>query len=124
MAESVHTTSRRGFLGYAAAAPLFGCAAVPQAFATGPAPMKLLEGYSEWLFYERRLLAMEMYPDYPKAEWSVPMTGVGAGLHFRNRYPEQLWSDLPQPSTRAALVMRTVGALDAQGRDWNPERHG
>jgi hypothetical protein len=78
----------------------------------GPAPAvpttrELLEGYSAWLFYERRLLTIELYPqDWERAEDIIPRPGGKIGSwHFR----QQDWTNLPQPSTRAAAVLGAAG---------------
>ena len=69
----------------------------------------LLSSYNAWLHYEHRLLAMEMYPELgADADRWIPGNNMGAQWHFRSTWP-QTWEDLPQPSTRAALVLSAVG---------------
>lgn len=71
--------------------------------------LETLESYNAWLFYERRLLALEMYPERgPKAERWIPADNAGAAWHSRG---PGSWRDKPQPSTRAALVLTAVGVF-------------
>src|SRR5687768_4451919 len=63
----------------------------------------MLCAYNEWLFNERRLLALEMYPDHPEPERFVPANSGAYRFHFgRKKNP-------PPPSTRAAKVLSFVG---------------
>lgn len=71
---------------------------------------KLLNAYSEWLFYERRLLCMEIYPDHKGADDFVPQNTGASDYHFPS--DGKHWNEEPQPSTRAAHV------LDIVGCDW------
>ena len=66
-----------------------------------------MAAYNEWLFYERRLLAMEMYPGSRDPDYIVPANTGVMEFHFP-MWPER-WQDRPQPSTRAALVLSAVG---------------
>jgi hypothetical protein len=74
-----------------------------------------MEAYASWLFYERRLLCLELYPDQPRAEDFVMAGNAGFGWHFPSG---TYWKDMPQPSSRAAAV------LDQVGVDWRtyPDR--
>ena len=65
---------------------------------------KLLDSYSEWLFHERRLLCMEMYPDAKNPEEFVPVNTGARAFHFSRN-----WAAEPQPSTRSAATGSTVG---------------
>lgn len=76
---------------------------------------RLLKAYSEWLFYERRLLCMEMYPGMKDSDAFVPVNTGATRYHFP-MHPRS-WSDEPQPSTRAAAV------LDLVGCDWINRDH-
>ena len=68
---------------------------------------KLLAAYSQWLFYERRLLALEVHGDVD-AENVIPCTRVG-DYHFPAYDNGPTWQDKPQPSTRAAAIMSAAG---------------
>lgn len=111
-ADAAHTT-RRAFLGTglkaSAAAALIGAA--PQvASASGLiGGEEALKAYNAWLFYERKLLSLEMYPDIdPKVHHLIiPHSSAVADFHFP-AYPTR-WQDRPQPSTRALTVLRAVG---------------
>jgi hypothetical protein len=63
----------------------------------------ILCAYSQWLFYERKLLAMEMHPGNKDAENFVPMS-TGFEFHFNHK------KSPPPPSTRAAKVLAFLGA--------------
>jgi hypothetical protein len=92
-----------------AALPL---ASAPSLAARGPAksPRKAMEAYASWLFMERRILCMELYPDAgaDAERWDLA-NNAGYGWHFEK--DGKHWKDVP-PSTRAAAV------LDAVGVDW------
>ncbi len=69
----------------------------------------LLDAYSAFLFYERRLLMEEMYgPRAAEFERFVPTANPGATFHWRASFPAT-WADLPKPSTRAAAVFTLLG---------------
>jgi hypothetical protein len=75
-----------------------------------PSDRRALEAYASWLLMERRILCNELWPDMgTKAERYDYYDNAGAGWHFRG---DGDWRDLPQPSTRAAVV------LDLVGVDW------
>ncbi|MGA0595425.1 hypothetical protein [Enterovirga sp. CN4-39] len=74
----------------------------------------LLQSYNEWLFYERRLLCKELFPDEPNAESFVPQNTGASRFHFPDTGS---WQDQPQPSARAAVV------LAAAGCDWRDQEH-
>jgi hypothetical protein len=81
---------------------------------TRKSPEAALHAYASWLFMERRILCMEIWPhmgaEAERYDWH---DNAGAGWHFRG---EQGWQALPQPSTRAA------GVLDLVGVDWRQPR--
>jgi hypothetical protein len=110
--EHTPTIPRRRFL--TALAGLGTAGLIHRTFLAGsaeaaPVPItrELLESYSAWLFYERRLLTMELYPqDWERAEDVIPRPGGKVGSwHFR----QQDWANLPQPSTRAVAVLSAAG---------------
>lgn len=117
--------TRRHFLGRAAAiVPVAAAASIPAivnasanlAFASATIPAEhLILGYSSWLFYERRFLCMEMYPDFPDPEQFIPQNTGADGFHFPRRGSHL---DVPAPSSRAAMVLSSVGIdlVDVQRR--------
>jgi hypothetical protein len=76
---------------------------------------RALEAYASWLFMERRILCGELWPHMgAEAERYDLFDNAGQGWHFRG---EGDWRELPQPSSRAAIV------LDLVGVDWRqPKR--
>jgi|GEM_PF-5499223 len=89
---------------------LVAAATLPPALASArpaePVTQELLESYNAWLFYERRLLAMQMYPDQKRPDALVPYSNGGCCWHFPI---DRHWTEWPQPSTRAASVLSIVG---------------
>jgi hypothetical protein len=76
---------------------------------------RALESYASWLFMERRLLCLELYPDMGvEAERYDFAQNAGYGWHFNG---EQDWRAVPQPSSRAARVLELVGV------DWRAVAH-
>jgi hypothetical protein len=117
MAETNPSTTRRGFLTRTTTA-LAGLGAAGlihrNLFASGadaapavPITREMLEAYSTWLFYERRLLSMELYPDLGlQAEGFLPRAGSRIGSwHF----PSQDRAQRPHPSTRAVAILSAAG---------------
>lgn len=137
---------RRGFLRQLAALPLVGGGVTligqPTAVAE-PITRGLLAQYWNWLFYERRLLCIEMAGDCRDRKrwleacggrvdfiindasdqvammdprvWPADAAGPGARWpEFHFPHPGN-WTDVPKPSSRAAVVMA------ASGFDWRPE---
>lgn len=106
---STNDPARRSFLRGLTMLPLIGGGVTligqPTAAAT-PITEALLDSYSEWLFYERRLLCEERYPG--RKDWEFVPCNTGARDYHFPVYPQR-WSDLPQPSTRAAVVLAAVG---------------
>ena len=102
--------ARRGVLRGLAHLPLIGGGVTILGNPTGaaePVTDDLLDAYSEWLFYERRLLCRERWPGSRDAEAFVPANTGASGFHFPPgpvRRRDQL-----QPSTRAAVVLSAVG---------------
>lgn len=69
-------------------------------------PSGLSEAYLQWLHMEARILRIELYGDnYADREWT-PCNTFTQHYHFKGGD----WRALPQPSTRAISVLRTVGA--------------
>lgn len=62
----------------------------------------VLMAYSEWLFYERRLLMAELYPGNPDAQRFVPCTRA-SNFHFPSE------GEAAPPSSRALGVMAAAG---------------
>jgi hypothetical protein len=77
--------ARRGFLRGLAHLPLIGGGVTllgdPTAAAV-PVTEQLLDAYSEWLFYARRLLCRERWPGNRDAEAFVPANTGATGFHF------------------------------------------
>ncbi|MDO9426044.1 MAG: hypothetical protein Q7T93_04365 [Methylobacterium sp.] len=111
------SASRRGFLSGLATLPLIGGSVAligtPSAAAV-PVTDGRLDAYSEWLFMERRLLCLEQHPGFDQADRFVPANTGAKDFHFPD-FPTR-WQDLPQPSTRAALVLSAVGCGWREGR--------
>ena len=110
---------RRTFLRGLASLPLIGGGVTlignPTAAAV-PVSNDLLASYDQWLFYERRFLVREQYRhlghDMVRAmERAVPVNTAADGFHFPR---EGSWRDVPDPSTRAAVVLAAVG-VDISG---------
>jgi hypothetical protein len=101
--------NRRGFLRGLTTLPLIGGGVSlignPTA-AAEPVTSDLLDAYNQWLFYERRLLCLEAHGSID-AERMVPQTMAASLFHFP-LFPHR-WQELPQPSSRAALVLSAVG---------------
>ncbi|MCW5706746.1 hypothetical protein [Shinella sp.] len=71
-----------------------------------PSPADLSEAYLQWLHMEARILRIELYGDnHADREWT-PCNTFTQHYHFKGGN----WRALPQPSTRAMAVLRTVGA--------------
>lgn len=71
-----------------------------------PSPAGLSEAYLQWLHMEARILRIELYGDnHADREWT-PCNTFTQNYHFKGGD----WRALPQPSTRAVAVLRTVGA--------------
>jgi hypothetical protein len=111
--------NRRGILRGLAALPLIGGGVTligqPTASAE-PISNDLLEAYNEWLFYERRLLAVERYGLERSAEMERYVVHTPAQRYHFSAARGVSWQSLPQPSTRAAIVLSAVGC------DW--KEHG
>jgi hypothetical protein len=108
--------SRRGFLRGLTTLPLIGgsVSLIGQPTAVAASPSRgLLLAYNEWLFMERRLLCKEAWPG-TGAEHFVPVNTGASDFHIPP-YPAS-WTELPQPSTRAALVLSAVGCVWREGR--------
>ena len=81
-----------------------------------PAPVDRLAliNYATWLYHERRLACLELYPHAGiKADGMVHADVHADEFHFPRRGD---WKTVPQPSTRA------VEMLDRLGIDWRADR--
>ena len=108
------SADRRSFLRGLAALPLIGGGVTlignPTAVAV-PVSNDLLASYDQWLFYERRFLVREQYghigDDMVRAmERVVPVNTAADEFHFPR---EGSWRDVPNPSTRAAVILSAAG---------------
>jgi hypothetical protein len=112
----VDLLARRGFLRQLAGLPLIGGGVTLLGNPTGaaePVTEQLLDAYSEWLFYERRLLCVERYPGIRHPDGFIPANTGASDYHFPLG-PER-WQDRPMPSTRAAVVLASVGCRWKEG---------
>ncbi|MGQ3214663.1 hypothetical protein [Shinella sp.] len=66
------------------------------------------EAYLEWLAMEARLLRIELYGEAWRDRETAPCNTAAQSFHFPH---DRTWQDVPPPSTRAELVLATVGAL-------------
>lgn len=66
------------------------------------------EAYLEWLAMEARLLRIELYGEAWKDRETAPCNTMAQSFHFPH---DRSWKDVPPPSTRAELVLATVGVL-------------
>jgi hypothetical protein len=75
-----------------------------------------MQAYASWLFYERRLLCAELYPDHPRPDHFVSCLNAGSGWHWGDKEVDH--EARRHPSRRAAAV------LDQVGVDWRgyPDR--
>ena len=119
------SADRRAFLRQLATLPLIGGSVAligaPSAVAE-PTTLPMLLQYANWLFYERRLLCHEICgaggdwdagQHLEDVDWIRPGR---SGEHFPDFHipRDKAWTDVPSPSTRAAVVMA------ASGFDWRP----
>ena len=111
-------SDRRTFLRGLATLPLIGGSVAligkPTAAAV-PVTEDLLYSYNQWLFYERRLLCVEQFGMRGGKGSSMMESFVphcDDNFHFPD-HPTK-WTDVPKPSTRAAIVMATVGASTSE----------
>ena len=113
--------SRRGFLRGLTTLPLIGGGVAlignPTTVA-GEAGDALMNAYDHWLFHERMLLHMERWPDEPRPWAAIVPANTGAEQFHYPGYGRESWRQVPVPSTRAALVLSTVGC------GWHPEPPG
>ena len=108
---AVPMPARRGFLRGLASLPLIGGGVAlfgqPTAVAE-PVTVDLLATYADWLHFERRVLMSELTGHQPREAGKLALF-VGTrsdDFHFPRGMTYQ---QAPQPSTRAALVLSTVG---------------
>lgn len=109
--------ARRAFLQGLVSLPLIGGGVTlignPTA-AAEPISRELLTTYLEWLFMERRLLSLEVLP---ALGWAAEDVRLPSSAARRFHTPHDLdWRQVPKPSTRAALVLGTVGCEWRKGR--------
>ena len=107
--------TRRGLLRNLATLPLIGGSVALIGMSTAaavPVNDAMLDAYSQWLFFERRLLCMERY-GAAKQEALIPMNTAADQFHVPCL--PSVWSSLPQPSTRAAIVLSAVGCPLTEG---------
>lgn len=119
--------NRRGFLSGLARLPLIGGSVTligaPVA-AAEPVTPDLLWSYKNWLHYEHRMLSFELANHDPakcrEVERFFSSGNAGDRFHFQYDVPERSqmagWEYAPQPSTRAAVVLASVGC-DWKGGD-------
>lgn len=69
-------------------------------------PTGLAEAYLQWLHMEARILRIELYGENYADKELTPCGTFTHSYHFGDRD----WRSHPQPSTRAAVVLRSVGA--------------
>lgn len=98
--------NRRSFLTAAGASAVVGAASAASAVQPSYSQWEVNEAYLEWLLTEARLLQAEMYSG-SKFEGG-PVGTLAAHYHFPVR---ARWQDVPKPSTRASLVLSSVGAI-------------
>lgn len=122
--------NRRGFLRGLTTLPLIGgsvaLVGVPTAVAV-PNTQELLDSYDAWLEMERRFLRWERYRSHEdglnthlECVWYdprsgrkfdyVPLDNLGASYHMSDDS-----NAMPQPSSRAALVLSAVGCEWREG---------
>lgn len=70
---------------------------------------KVLAAYAEWLYYEHRLLMIEMFPDPALRKVMEKVAPTGSAARFFHFPMGRDWRELPQPSTRALAVLNAVG---------------
>lgn len=102
--------TRRTLVTSAAALPLGPCATTHALAAPIECDREtLLRRYNAWLHMERRMLSMEAYPELGgDAEDFIPNDREACAFHFPPAFNGD-WRKAPKPSTRAALVLGTVG---------------
>lgn len=99
--------TRRGFFGHAAGA--YAATAIVGGIAVARSDLhniRLMQSYNEWLHMERRLLMMEAFPD--EDDRLVHAGTAAATFHLPER---GTWRSLPQPSTRASLILGSLGIV-------------
>ena len=74
-----------------------------------PVTPEMLNAYNQWLYYERKLLLIERFgrERAKDAEGFIPMTGAVSNFNFPSDGPS--WTEIPQPSSRAAVILSAAG---------------
>lgn len=74
-------------------------------------PGEVLEAYLEWLAMEARLLRIELYGDQYFADRELtPCNTFAKAFHFPS--DGRSWRDVPQPSTRAQIILTVAGVIN------------
>lgn len=113
------TLTRRRFLHGAALATAASAGALPlSANAEGDLspPLNVLNAYAEWLYLERRTLAMQMYPGQPEI-WNCVPCSAGISESY-----SEIWEAISSGSgliARSTPVSRAPHILSAAGVDVN-----
>lgn len=119
-------SGRRDFLRGLVSLPLIGGSVsligAPSA-AAEEATLPLMLQYANWLFMERRMVCIEVAAaagDWPNRDALESVSFLSPGRDYPEfHFPRHgYWTDVPPPSTRAAVV------LAASGFDWRPSRAG
>ena len=77
---------------------------------------ELLNAYDEWLYYERKLLHIERWgKELHGQTLALVPASRAAAFHFP-LWPAR-WEDRPKPSTRAKLMLETIGCEWRDGED-------
>lgn len=67
----------------------------------------VLDAYLEWLHMEARLLRVELYGDDWADRELTPCNTFAKNFHIPS--DGRSWRDMPQPSTRAEIILKVAG---------------